>query len=138
MVTRIDGIKSIAQIARGLEVSPFDVAKLVYGLITSDLVALRRNNHEEAVANGHKGLLELASQIREEAEKYLGESGQKSIEKYYRAAVDGIQNGEGSAAVRAMADELEKTTSLLRGLSASDQLRARIAKLISDSSLTPQ
>lgn len=138
VVTRIDGIKSIAQIARGLEVSPFDVAKLVYGLITSDLVSLRRINHEEAGANGHKGLLVLASQIREEAEKYLGESGQKSIEKYYRAAVDGIQNGEGWAAVRAMADELEKTTSLLRGLSASDQLRARIAELISDSSLAFQ
>lgn len=138
LVTRIDGIKSIAQMARELEVSPFDVAKLIYGLITSDLVGLKQKSDEIATGDGSQELLDLAGGIRQLAEEYLGESGQKSIEKYYRSAIDAIRLGEGRSAVRAMAAELEKTTSLLRGLSASEQLRARISELTSDLPAVPE
>lgn len=44
LVTRIDGQLSILEIAQRLEASPFDVAKILYGLISSELVVLKKKN----------------------------------------------------------------------------------------------
>jgi hypothetical protein len=41
VVTGIDGSRSIEEIARAARISPFDVAKTLYGLITADLVGIR-------------------------------------------------------------------------------------------------
>ena len=41
VVTNTDGARSIEEIARAARVSAFDVAKTLYGLITSDLVEIR-------------------------------------------------------------------------------------------------
>ena len=126
LITRINGTQSISEIARGMDLSSFDVAKVLYGLITAELVALR-TKPQGATLNGV--LLDLATQIRSVAEEYLGESGRKSVEKSYRIAVEAIHNGDGPSAVQAMADELEKTTALLRGAGAGEQLRARIDQI---------
>lgn len=42
VITRINGSRSIAEIARTLGVSSFDVAKILYGLIGSELVQLKK------------------------------------------------------------------------------------------------
>jgi hypothetical protein len=41
IVTGTDGVKSIEEIARAAHISAFDVAKTLYGLVTSDLVEIR-------------------------------------------------------------------------------------------------
>lgn len=41
LITRIDGTTTITGLAREMGVSPFDVAKVLYGLVTSELVVLR-------------------------------------------------------------------------------------------------
>lgn len=41
LITKIDGIMTITGLARSIGVSPFDVAKVLYGLVTSELVILR-------------------------------------------------------------------------------------------------
>jgi hypothetical protein len=41
VVTRIDGARSIEEVARATRLSAFDVAKTLYGLVTSDLVDVR-------------------------------------------------------------------------------------------------
>ena len=38
LITRIDGHRSIADIGRALNISSFEVAKILYGMITSELV----------------------------------------------------------------------------------------------------
>jgi len=38
VVTRVDGQRSIEEIARALRLSPFEVSKTLYGLVTSELV----------------------------------------------------------------------------------------------------
>lgn len=130
LITHIDGKRSISEIARGINLSSFDVAKVLYGLITAELVALR-TKAQGAPLNGV--LLDLATQIRSVAEEYLGDSGRKSVEKSYRLAVEAIRNGDGPSAVQAMAEELEKTTSLLRGAGAGEQLRAKIEQITAQS-----
>jgi hypothetical protein len=42
LVTKIDGSRSIADIGKALEISSFDVAKSLYGMITSELVELKQ------------------------------------------------------------------------------------------------
>ncbi|HUO85667.1 MAG TPA: DUF4388 domain-containing protein [Thermoanaerobaculia bacterium] len=42
IVTKIDGQRSIQQIGRLLELSPFDVAKVLYGMIGAELVDLKK------------------------------------------------------------------------------------------------
>ena len=42
LVTQIDGRRSVAEIARAMEVTAFDVAKVLYGLVTSELVILKK------------------------------------------------------------------------------------------------
>ena len=128
IVTRIDGRRSIAEIAKVLNVSSFEVAKVLYGMITSELVALKKKIDGGAARDGGE-LVDLATRIRAVAEQHLGDSAQKSIEKYYRVAIDQIMSGAGNDAIRNMVTEFEKTASLLRGLAVTEQLRAEITQL---------
>jgi len=128
LITKIDGQRSIAEIGRILNMSSFDVAKILYGMITSELVHLKKKS--ERVAAGSNGdLVNLAGRIRAIAEEYIGDSAHKTIEKYFLAALDRISNGEGPRAVDTMVQEVEKTASLLRGVSVTEQLRSRISEL---------
>lgn len=63
------------------------------------------------------------------AEEFIGDSAHKTIEKHFLHALDGIMSGNGPAAVDHMVLEFEKTASLLRGLSITEQLRHRIAEV---------
>src|SRR5439155_18867410 len=42
VITRIDGKRSIIEIGKTLNISSFEVAKILYGMITSELVALKK------------------------------------------------------------------------------------------------
>jgi Domain of unknown function (DUF4388) len=127
LVTRIDGESTIAEIGKAAGISAFDVAKILYGMITSELVVLKKKDEPLASANG--GLVDLAGRIRSIAEQYLGESGQKTIDKHYHLALDAIQAGKGELGIQTMIVELEKTASLLRGLAVSEQLHTDITHL---------
>lgn len=128
LVTKIDGQRSIAEIGRTVNMSSFDVAKILYGMITSELVALKKKL--EPVRDEESGeLVDLAARIRAVAEEYIGNSAHKTIEKHFLHALDGIMSGDGEQAVETMVREFEKTASLLRGLAVTEQLRSRISQL---------
>ncbi|HEX9162953.1 MAG TPA: DUF4388 domain-containing protein [Thermoanaerobaculia bacterium] len=127
LVTRIDGRRSIADIGRVLNMSSFDVAKILYGMVTGELVQLKKKAKVDDEASSE--LVELAGRIRAIAEELIGQSGRKTVEKHFLHALDGIMSGDGHRAVDTMIDEFEKTASLLRGLAVTEQLRARITEL---------
>lgn len=125
LVTKIDGSRSIAEIGQALNISSFDVAKILYGMITSELVQLKKKiDFDPDQQNGQ--LVDLAARIRAVAEEFMGDSARKTIEKHFLSALDGIMNGQGTTAVEEMVQEFEKTASLLRGVSVTQQLRSRI------------
>jgi hypothetical protein len=128
LVTKIDGQRSIADIGRALNMSSFDVAKILYGMVTGELVALKKK-FEPAADEENSELVDLAARIRAIAEEFLGTSAQKTIEKQFLHALDGIMSGDGEHAVETMVREFEKTASLLRGLAVTEQLRSRISEL---------
>jgi len=127
LITRIDGHRSIADIGRALNISSFEVAKILYGMITSELVVLKKKSERADQQSGE--LVDLATRIRHIAEEFIGDSAHKTIEKQFLRALDGIMSGDGEHAVEAMVQEFEKTASLLRGLAVTEQLRTRISEL---------
>ncbi|MBI2213167.1 MAG: DUF4388 domain-containing protein [Acidobacteria bacterium] len=134
IITQIDSRRSIAEVGKVLRMSGFDVAKLLYGLITSELVDLKKkpepNGQPIPAASGDGShLIALADQIRVIADKYIGESGAKTVDKHYQLAVDAIRSGKGEIGIRTMVAEFEKATSLLRGLAMSEQFRQEIGRL---------
>ncbi|HVT44360.1 MAG TPA: DUF4388 domain-containing protein [Thermoanaerobaculia bacterium] len=129
LITKIDGARSIAELASDLGIPSFEVAKVLYGLITSELVVLKKKPDAASHGDANGRLVDLAARIRAVADEYVGESGHKSIEKHYLIAIDGIRGGSGSSALHTMIAELEKTASLLGGLGVSERLRTRIDEL---------
>jgi hypothetical protein len=128
LITKINGNRSIVEIGRTLNISSFDVAKILYGMITGELVQLKKKIDRDAdQENGE--LVDLAARIRRVAEEFIGDSAHKTIEKHFLHALDGIMSGNGPAAVDHMVLEFEKTASLLRGISITEQLRHRIAEV---------
>ena len=128
LITKINGHRSITEIGRSLNMSSFDVAKILYGMITGELVQLKKKaDRDPDTENGE--LVDLAARIRAVAEEFIGDSAHKTIEKHFLHALDGIMNGNGPAAVDLMVHEFEKTASLLRGLAITEQLRTRIAEV---------
>jgi hypothetical protein len=128
LVTRIDGHRSITEVGRALNISSFEVAKILYGMITSELVQLKKK--VDRISDEENGeLVDLAARIRAVAEEYIGDSAHKTIEKHFLQALDRIMNGEGENAVDTMVHEFEKTASLLRGLAVTEQLRTRIGEV---------
>ena len=128
VITKIDGHRSIVEIGRTLNLSSFDVAKILYGMITGELVQLKKKlDRDPDEQNGE--LVDLAARIRRVAEEFIGDSAHKTIEKHFLNALDGIMNGNGPEAVDHMVLEFEKTASLLRGLTVTEQLRTRIAEV---------
>jgi len=128
LITKIDGHRSISDVGRALNMSSFDVAKILYGMITSELVQLKKKV-ERASDEENGELVDLAARIRAVAEEYIGDSAHKTIEKHFLHALDGIMNGDGERAVDAMVHEFEKTAALLRGLAVTEQFRSRVTEL---------
>jgi hypothetical protein len=129
LITRIDGQRSIVEIGRELDMSSFDVAKILYGMITGELVQLKKKAERSSDDEENGQLVDLAARIRVVAEECIGDSARKTIERHFLLALDGIMNGNGSHALDTMVQEFEKTASLLRGLTVSEQLRTRISAL---------
>jgi Domain of unknown function (DUF4388) len=128
IITKIDGRRSIAEIGRTLNMSSFDVAKILYGMITGELVLLKKKVDRPAdEQNGD--LIDLAARIRALAEEYIGPPGHKTIEKHFLHALDRIMSGDGHKAVDTMIAEFEKAATLMRGMSVTEQLRSRIGEL---------
>ncbi len=128
LITKIDGHRSIVDIGRILNISSFEVAKILYGMITSELVALKKKS-ERGTDEENSERIDLAARIRAIAEEFIGDSARKTIEKHFLQALDGIMSGNGDQAIETMIGEFEKTASLLRGLAVTEKFRARVTEI---------
>lgn len=136
LVTNIDGHRSIEEIAEQLQWGSFDVSKLLFGLITSGLVALRRVDEQtESESQPETGpsantLLGLADRIRAVALEVVGPGGERTIEKQYASARTLIERGEGFDAIRGMVEQHSKAISLLKGVEVADMFDEQVRPLL--------
>jgi hypothetical protein len=126
LVIKIDGKRTIEELARTVDLSSFETAKVLYGLITAGLVEMRPR---EATArptpaapaaptllgDEKKILMILCTRVKQEAEIALGEQNLPGIERPYKQALSEIDRGRGVEAVRDLIRATEKAISAIRG-----------------------
>jgi hypothetical protein len=126
IVTRIDGKKTIEELARTVELSSFETAKVLYGLITAGLIQMRQREAPARPAaavpatpallgDEKKILMILCTRVKQEAEIALGEQDLPGIERPYKQALAEIDRGRGVEAVRDLIRATEKAISAIRG-----------------------
>ena len=140
LVLRIDGRKTVEEIARELDSSSFETAKTLYGLITAGLVEMRpgkaaRPSATSAAPGGLHGdekkiLSILCARVKQESETALGESNLTAIERPYKQALLEIERGRGVEAVRDLIRQTEKTISALGGPSKMRSFQDKMSLVI--------
>jgi Domain of unknown function (DUF4388) len=127
IVIRIDGKRTVEELARTVDLSSFETAKILYGLITAGLVEMRPREapgHRPAAAapaipallgDEKKILMILCTRVKQEAEIALGEQNLPGIERPYKQALTEIDRGRGVEAVRDLIRATEKAISAIRG-----------------------
>ena len=142
LVTRIDNEHTIEEIAEQLHWSAFDVSKLLFGMITSGLVALRSATDESRTETKHQGpspvtLIGLANRIRSVALDVVGESGEHTIEKQYAGTRVLIEQGAGFGAIRSMVEQHSNAITLLKGSDIAAMFDEQVRPLLGDVSSVP-
>jgi len=138
LVTRIDGELTIEDIANELKWAPFDVSKLLFGMITTGLVALGSSGEAgEGIQRWQAGpnpvtLLGLAEKIRSVALDVVGSGGERTIEKQYTSARTLIERGEGFNALRGMVEQHTKAISLLKGSDTAAMFDEQVRPLLGE------
>jgi hypothetical protein len=125
LIIRIDGRRTVEELARTIDLSSFDAAKVIYGLVTSGLVEMRSRDSARPTApaaaavaplgDEKKILMILCTRVKQEAEIALGESNLPGIDRPYKQALSEIDRGRGVEAVRDLIRQTEKTISSIRG-----------------------
>jgi hypothetical protein len=159
VVTATDGVRSIEEIARAARLSAFEIAKTLYGLITSELVEIRAKAEARPapvavappapastsgpVVTTHSGVFNavtrgderrslqiLCTKVKQEAESAALAPGDPAIDRLYRAALGEVDKGRGLDVVRELIRSLEQTVATLRGREASLAFREKMAPLL--------
>lgn len=142
LVTRIDDEHSIEEIAEALHWSAFDVSKLLFGMITSGLVALRSASQRSEAAGNRQGpgpvtLIGLAGRIRAVALNVIGDSGEHTIDKQYAGTRTLIEQGAGIEAVRTMVSQHSKAITLLKGSDIAAMFDEQVQPLLGSGDSAP-
>ncbi|MGD8440187.1 MAG: DUF4388 domain-containing protein [Holophagae bacterium] len=142
LVTRIDGERTIEDIADALHWSAFDVSKLLFGMITSGLVELRSETDGVAPASMPRDpssvtLLGLANRIRSVALDVIGGDGQQTIDKQYTGIRSLIEQGAGFDAIETLVEQHSNAISLLKGDDIAAMFDEQIRPLLGDAAGAP-
>jgi len=144
LVIKIDGRRTVEELARATNSNSFDTAKILYGLVTGDLVAMRARDTSPRPApapaaptpaapapaaaaapippapggvmgDEKKILMILCTRVKQEAEASIGEANLPGIDRPYKQALAEIDRGRGVEAVRDLIRHTEKAISSIRG-----------------------
>jgi hypothetical protein len=127
LVIRIDGKQTVEELARAADSNSFDTAKVLYGLVTANLVAFKSREMAARAAapsapvapailgDEKKILMILCTRVKQEAEIALGESNLPGIDRPYKQALAEIDRGRGVEAVRDLIRQTERAISSIRG-----------------------
>jgi hypothetical protein len=147
MLSKIDGKTSIEELADLLGMTTFDVAKLLYGLVTMGLIILDEPPASKAGAAQPDGagvpsmddlesdpiqaeLVKLIQRLREEAEQSLGEVGWPVVLKAFRQAKTDLEAGLGTQAVQLMCQEILAQAAHMEGPESQRQLAERFRDIL--------
>jgi len=133
ILSKIDGHRSIKQIAVAGGLPAFDIAKILYGLIASGLIRLKEGVKVPApaaarAAGASNDLLGKLNRMRDLCHQQLGNVGESVVNKHYQKAKTEIEKGAGFEAIEEAIGQITRAASILKGPAVtealSEQLRA--------------
>jgi hypothetical protein len=149
VLSKIDGKTGLSEIARRVGLPAFEVAKLLYGLVTMGLITLEEPGLEpagtsvedsglDAMEGGGAGdpedlrkeLHGLIRKLREEAQIAMGEVGWSVILRAYRRAKTDLESGRGTEAVQNMCQEILSQAAHLEGPESQRHLAERFRDVL--------
>jgi len=135
LICKIDERRSIEEVAVGVDMSPFEACKLLYGLITSGLVSLREDLSRLRTDRLHQltpeQLGQLAEAIDQQARALLsGHFRQAELDVPLRLSKAEMDGGRGVEAVLDLVRSEEKVVSAALGPNQSKAFLDRISQLL--------
>jgi Domain of unknown function (DUF4388) len=139
ILSKIDGHRSIKQIASGSGLSAFDASKILYGLIAAGLIKLKEGARPAAVtparaatAASEKAATELLmklNKMREMCHSLLGNVGESVVNKHYQKAKTELEKGAGFEAIEEAIAQITRAASILKGPSVTESLAEQLKSL---------
>jgi hypothetical protein len=145
LLSKIDGQRSVRQIAGAASMGVFDAAKLLYGLVATNLIRLKekggapvteRQQPQPSAASapaaarpapepvqappGPLPNLTRLARVRDECVALLGPVGETVVQKHYLRARGEIERGAGAEAIEEAVRQIARAAGILKGSAVSD------------------
>ena len=149
LLSKIDGQRSLKQIAAAAGMSVFDAAKLLYGLVATNLIRLRHpaaaptsaaapSERPRAPQAPHAPaapapprqaqappappppLLTRLARLRDECVALIGPVGESVVQKHYLRARADIERGAGPEAIEDALQQIARAAAILKGSAVAD------------------
>jgi len=151
LLSKIDGHRSVRQIAAAARMGVFDAAKLLYGLVATNLIRLKekgaasvtertparplpapapgtpavsRPAPEPAPSLPHLPALTRLARLRDECVALLGPVGESVVQKHYQRARGEIERGAGPEAIEEAIQQIARAAGILKGSAVADAVLA--------------
>jgi hypothetical protein len=148
ILSKIDGTRSVKQIAADCALSVFDVAKILYGLVAAGLIGLKeptgsnprpapRPAAAPAPATAASSsptaaepeLMVKLNRVREICNASLGAVGESVVNKHYQKARADLERGAGVEAVEEAINQIARAASILKGPTTTETLLEQLRAL---------
>ena len=140
MLSKINGKTDIRTIAKISNLPVFDVCKVLYGLVTHGLVALKEPVEESsprpvetaqqsAVSVNKETLLNLLDKIKNICNTTLGKQAEAVVDKQYQKARLDIEQGAGMSAIQEAVTQIAKASQILKGPGTTESLLDQLKTL---------
>ncbi len=145
LLSKIDGERSVRQIAAAAGMGVFDAAKLLYGLVATNLIRLKEKGaapvaDRPAARPGAVAAAPAASprpapapappapppaltrlaRLRDECVALLGPVGESVVQKHYLRARGEIERGAGPEAIEEAIQQIARAAAILKGSAVAD------------------
>jgi hypothetical protein len=143
LLSKIDGERSVRQIAAAAGMGVFDAAKLLYGLVATNLIRLKEKGAERQAsrpspAQGAPGAqrpgaeppppaLTRLARLRDECVALLGPVGETVVQKHYQRARGEIERGAGQEAIEDAIRQIARAAGILKGSAVADAVLRLLA-----------
>ena len=139
LLSKIDGERSVRQIAAAAGMGVFDAAKLLYGLVATNLIRLKERGAAPVVERPaarpalaapaaprpapelvHPPALTRLARLRDECVALLGPVGESVVQKHYQRARGEIERGAGPEAIEEAIQQIARAAGILKGSAVAD------------------
>jgi hypothetical protein len=147
LLSKIDGDRSVRQIAAAASMGVFDAAKLLYGLVATNLIRLKEKGAAPAAerpparpapapappATARPGpeppppALTRLARLRDECVALLGPVGETVVQKHYQRARGEIERGAGPEAIDDAIRQIARAAGILKGSAVADAVLRLLA-----------